>query len=152
MSVVAEYATFYLKFPTAATNNLRAKRLSAPVPRLHRRACAFARTHAHLWRLRVRRKREIWRRRPRASPRQSTGMWAVASSATCTSPRRTRFCCWTLLRRRRPNSQGARRARVPAGEGEGVLERRRRRTKARTVAALPGRRRCRPAWRPAHRT
>ena len=84
-------------------------------------------------------------RRP-ASQRRCTGMWAAAPSAMCTSPQRTLFCCWTHSKRRRPSSRGARRARVPAGEGSGVLERRRRRTKARTVAALPARRQCRPAW------
>ena len=41
---------------------------------------------------------------------------------------------------------GCEEGRVPAGEGSGVLERRRPRTEARTVAALPARRRCRPAW------
>lgn len=85
---------------------------SAPalVPRPQaQRPCTYAcATLAH-----ARRPKRGERWRGPASQRRCTDMWAAAPSATCTSPRRTLFCCWTHSKQRRPNSRGARRAGSP---------------------------------------
>lgn len=113
----------------------------ALVARPHAQARALARTHAQLWRTRAGQREE----------KDGGAQLPNAAARTC-GPRRLQrrvraledTCCWTHLEAAAAEPWGARRARVPAGEGSGVLERRPR-TEAVDCRCPPARRRCRPA-------
>lgn len=123
MSIVTDYTTAYLEISRRSPDKFRYKteeHSGRPELQPHPKTGAWGDAHARALRRRAERSEGRWR--ASVSLRRSTGTWAAAPSATCTSPRRTRFCFWTRSRQQLPSWRGARRGGALTGKSRGVLK------------------------------